>query len=418
MSVRTVLRVGLHGLGLLGCLACSLNHRPDRAQTREEGRPPLLLISLDGFRWDFDQLAATPTLDRIAARGVRAERMVPVFPSKTYPTHFTLVTGLRTENHGIVANTMFDPGRDAWFRLADRSAVGDRSWWGGEPIWATAERQGLRAGVLFWPGSEAAIGGRRPSSWHPYDHDLSAADKIATVARWLSPGPEQKDFVATYFHDIDTAAHRFEPGSPELTAALASIDATLGELLAALEPLGGLDAINLVLVSDHGMAPLARERVVLLDQLVAGWDDSWVVDWGPLLALRPPPEREDEIVRALRASPQLSVWRREEVPERFHYRDHPRISPVLALAAEGWTITTSERLEADPDLARGGNHGYDPFLPSMGALFVAAGPSFRRGLAIPPFESVHVYEVLCRLLQLVPAANDGDLQALERILQP
>jgi predicted AlkP superfamily pyrophosphatase or phosphodiesterase len=349
---------------------------------------------------------------------VRAERLIPVFPSKTYPTHYTVVTGLRAEHHGIVANTIFDPELDAWFRLSDRSAVGDRRWWGGEPIWATAERQGLSAGILFWPGSEAAIGGRRPSAWRPYDHDLPAADKIAAVSGWLSPGPQRKDFVATYFHDIDTAAHQFEPGSPELAAAVAAIDTTLGELLAALEPLGGLDAINVIVVSDHGMAPLAPERVILLDHLVPDWDDRWVVDWGPLLALRPPSEREDEISRALRSDPHLTVWRRGEVPDRFHYRNHPRISPLLALAAEGWTITTSERLEADPDLARGGNHGYDPFLPSMGAFFVAAGPSFRRGLEVPPFESVHLYELFCRLLHIQPATNDGDPRALEQILQP
>lgn len=415
MIVRKLLRIGCLGVCLLGGLGCSLSRS---TQQQPEPPPPLIVIGLDGFRWDFDQLAPTPTLDRLAARGVRAERMIPAFPSKTYPTHYTIVTGLRTERHGIVANTMFDPNLDAWFRLSDRSAVGDRRWWGGEPIWATAERQGLSSGILFWPGSEAAIGGRRPSAWRPYDHDLPVADKIAAVSGWLSPGPQRKDLVATYFHDIDTAAHRFEPGSPELATAIAGIDADLGGLLASLEPLGGLDAINVVVVSDHGMAPLSPERVILLDHLVPDWDDAWVVDWGPLLALRLPPEREAEILAALAGEPNLTAWSRETVPELFHYRSHPRIPPVLALAAEGWTLTTSVRLAANPGLARGGNHGYDPFLPSMGAIFIAAGPSFRRGQVVPAFESVHLYELLCRLLHIEPAPNDGDPLILRGILQP
>ncbi len=373
-----------------------------------DGPPaPLLLISVDGLRHDYLDKAHLPNLEQLVREGVRAP-LVPVFPAKTFPNHYTIVTGLYPEEHGIVANTMYDAALDAWFSMSNRAAVQDGRWWGGEPIWITAERAGWRTAPLFWPGSEAEIRGRRPTHWLPFDNDLPNDARIDSVLAWLDvPDGERPVFLTVYVSTVDVAGHDHGLESPELVAALHDLDALLGRLLAALERRQLRETMHILLVSDHGQAATSPDRVIVIDELLpAGL--ARIVDWSPVLQLRPEPGLEDSVYRVLAGRhPRLQVYRRAEVPAHLHYRAHPRIQPIVAIADEGWSITTRRRLDERPAALVGANHGWDPALPSMWGTFLAVGPAFRRGVRGDPVASIHLYELMCRLLHLTPEPNSG-----------
>jgi predicted AlkP superfamily pyrophosphatase or phosphodiesterase len=374
----------------------------------------LVLISIDGFRHDYGERAATPTLERLASEGVRTERMIPVFPTLTFPNHYSLVTGLHPERHGIVGNTMYDPdfdaaGEPAWFSLGNRDAVGDGRWWGGEPLWVTAERQGRRTATMFWPGSEAEIGGTRPSTWLDYDGSLPHSARIDSVLTWLDrPAETRPAFITLYFSSVDSEGHRHGPDAPEVTAALEGVDTALARLVAGLEARSLLDRTDLIVTTDHGMAALDPERIVFLDEYVDLDADVERVTWGAVTGLWPAPGRADAVVRALRERAHFQAWHREDVPERFHFRGHRRIAPVVLLANEGWTLSTRANTE-QRGRPSGGTHGFDPELDSMAGVFLARGPSFRSGGAVVrPVAAVDLYNVMAQALGLTPAPNDGD----------
>jgi predicted AlkP superfamily pyrophosphatase or phosphodiesterase len=390
-----------------------------RAAAAADMQPTVILISLDGFRYDYIDRFPVPTLRRLAAEGVRAQSMIPAFPTLTFPNHYTLVTGLRPESHGIIANSMYDPEMDASFSLGDRDAVSDPRWWGGTPIWVSAERAGQRTASMFWPGSEAPIQGMHPTHWFTYDHDKPGPARIDQVLSWLDmPAAERPTFITLYFAVVDDMGHRHGPDSPEVAAAADSVDRWLGMLVQGLEARGILDRVNLIVTSDHGMAATSPDRVVVLDDLI-DLERVHVVNWNPVLMVRARDGDDEAVFRALQGRhPNLQVHRRTEVPAHFHFRDHRRITPVVAIADEGWTITSRERFERDPERFRGGAHGYDHRLRSMGATFVARGPAFRQGLVVEPFESVHVHALMSTILGLPRERTDGDLRAVEHMLRP
>jgi predicted AlkP superfamily pyrophosphatase or phosphodiesterase len=380
---------------------------------------PLILVSLDGFAARFLAMGETPTIARLAEQGAHAtDGMVPVFPTKTFPNHYTIVTGLYTEHHGIVANNMYDPELDATFSLSNRDAIRDPRWWGGEPVWVTAERQGVRTAPYFWPGSEAAIGGVRPSYWEPFDGSVPDSVRVDKVLSWLDlPEDRRPRFVTLYSSAVDGAAHNFGTQSPELRDALRAVDAAVARLLAGLEARGLAGAVNLVLVSDHGMADTSPDRVITIDDYL-DLSSIRVSDWSPVAALWPAEGEHDAVLRVLQgAGRPWTVYRREEIPERFHFRAHRRIAPIIAIADDGWAIAQRARLESRPERYAGATHGYDHELPSMRALFVATGPAVRPGVDVPPFENVHLYELFCAMLGIEPAENDGELAEVAGILR-
>lgn len=382
-------------------------------------QPLLILVSLDGFRWDFLDRAPTPALDRIAAEGVRAERLIPSFPTKTFPNHYTAVTGLYTEHHGIVANNMYDPEIDERFSQGNRSAVQDPRWWHGEPLWVTAQRQGRVAASFFWPGSEAPIQGLHPSHWRLYDKSVAHEERVDQVLAWLDlPPGERPSFITLYFSDVDDAAHEFDPDTaPQVGLAVGRVDAAVGRLLAGLEERRLWGQAHLVVISDHGMVATPPGQVIVLDDYV-DLEIANVIDFAPVLALRPRPEEVDEVYERLSgAHPHLSVYRKEEIPEEWHYRESTRITPIVGLVDGGWDITSRAYLEMRGGRLSRGNHGYHHELDEMGALFVAAGPGLRRGEVVPPFSNVHLYELMCHLLELEPAPNDGSLAAVRHLLR-
>jgi predicted AlkP superfamily pyrophosphatase or phosphodiesterase len=374
-------------------------------------RPPLILISIDGFRWDYCELhpAETPNLRRLKQEGVSARGLIPVFPSNTFPNHYTIVTGLYPAHHGIVNNRMFDPLRGEFFIYNTPKSAREPQWWGGEPIWITAVKQGRISACSYWPGSEAAIGGLHATEWKPFDYyDHTFDERLKTVTDWFRRSPEHRPGVVTfYIEETNSVGHDYGPDSPELVAQLKIIDAQIATLQSRLAA-EGIDA-NYVLVSDHGMTPVSPERLVILDDYLdltkVHLDDS-----GSTVSLRPRDGDVAALEIRLKKIPHGRTYRAESLPAAFHLRDNPRIAPLWVVMDEGWRAESrlASQVVRKSGLPLRGDHGYDPALATMHGIFIAWGPSFKRGVTLPDVENIHVYNFLCAALGLKPAPNDGD----------
>jgi predicted AlkP superfamily pyrophosphatase or phosphodiesterase len=390
------------------------------AAAQGEGSPFVILVSLDGFRPDYLDKASAPHLRRLVSGGVRAEGLIPAFPAKTFPNHYTIVTGLYPGQHGIVANNIRDAATGRTFAMSRRTEVRDPMWWGGEPFWVTAERAGVRTATMFWPGSETRIGGILPTHARAYDEGLPGAARVDQVLRWLDLADARRPrFLTLYFEDADTAGHQSGPDSAAVRRAIERLDGYVGRLLRGLDRRNLTRLANIVVVSDHGMAPIRPGQVLRLSDFIS-LSDVEVSDINPTLGLFPRPGREDAVYRALAsASAHLKVYRRAETPAAWHYREHPRIPPIVGVVDEGWELlrgTLAEKAAHTIVRARGA-HGYDPALPSMRGIFVAAGPAFRSGVTVPAFESVHVYNVLAAALAIAPSRNEGDPRIARALLR-
>jgi predicted AlkP superfamily pyrophosphatase or phosphodiesterase len=375
-------------------------------------RAIVVLISIDGFRWDYLDRYQPPALMRLARNGVLAEGLIPQFPSKTFPNHYTIVTGLRVANHGILSNNMRAPDIPGEFSLSNRDVLADPRWWGGEPIWNTVEKQGKVAAAMFWPGSETLIGGRRATYWMPFDDRYPNDERVKRVLDWLKlPDGQRPSFLTLYFSDVDNAGHEFGPDSPENRNAVLSVDRSVGELVAGVEAAGLSDRVNYIVVSDHGMSALSPDRVIVLDDYI-DLASVEVIDWAPVVGVSPKDGSVDQLYAALKDKhPHLAVYRKGEIPSEYGLANHPRVPAVIGIADEGWTIASArdlDRWRAGDRTPPRGTHGYDQRAKSMQGLFVAAGPQLRSGMVVEPFENIHIYELMCALLDLTPAKNDGD----------
>ncbi|MCC5873738.1 MAG: alkaline phosphatase family protein [Gammaproteobacteria bacterium] len=413
-------------LVVLVAVACGTSESPrtDGAKTpgssvplREQRPAPLLLISIDGFRHDYRQRAATPNLDRLAREGVVAEGLVHVFPTKTFTTHYSMASGLYAENHGVVANSMWDPERERSFALRNREAVMDPAWYDGEPIWRTAERQGLISGTFFWPGSEAPIGGRHATYWKQYDSSVPHQDRIDQILAWQDlPAAKRPDFMTLYFSRVDSLGHGFGPDAPEVTSAIADMDADLGVLLAGLEARGLLGDLHILVVSDHGMSDIDPERYIFLDDYLA-MSGVHVSDWGPAAHVWAGDLDAEAIVEALTdAHPRLRVWKKADTPEHYRFSGHARIADVIVEADHGWMISTRQHMSGRMGPPTRGMHGWDPQHHEMLGIFIGHGPAFRAGSTLPRVESVHLHGLMAHLLGIEPAPNDGTAAAFADVL--
>jgi predicted AlkP superfamily pyrophosphatase or phosphodiesterase len=369
-------------------------------------------VSIDGFRWDYLDRGLTPNLSRLAREGVRAEAMVPVFPTKTFPNHYTIVTGRYPAKHGILGNVFTAPDVGRRLTLWDRDAVRDARFYLAEPIWVTAERQGQRTAPLFWPGSEAPINGVRPSYNLPFDGEMSDTARVRRLLEWLDlPVERRPTFLTLYSSAVDNAGHEYGPDTPETNRAIAQVDSLIGLLAAALAERG---RANLVIVSDHGMVSTGPDRVIWLDDYVSP-DAGQVDEMSTLLTAWPAAGLEDSIYRGLKRARHLVVYRRTELPARFHLQGSQRAAPIVAIADEGWTIAWRPAADTGQSISLG-NHGYHDSLASMRAIFIARGPAFRRGVTVPAFRNIHLYPLLAEVLGITPAPNDGSLDSVRALL--
>lgn len=372
--------------------------------------PLTVLVSFDGWRWDYDTKAPAPALRALMARGVRAEGLIPAYPSKTVPNHYSIVTGLYPGHHGMIANVIRDPGTGLVFRRTDRAEVANAMWWGGEPIWNAAQRQGLIAATMFWPGSEAPVGGMRPRYWREFDETVPAAARVDQVLEWLDrPTAERPSLVTLYLDEVDRMGHWYGPDSTQVRDAIVRADAQLGRLVEALAARGQLDRTNLVVVSDHGMAPTTQRQTIFVDDYQS-LNDIEIADINPTLGVIPKPERVEAVYQTLaNAHPRLTMYRAAETPESWHLRGQARVPPITGVADEGWVVMRradfADYWHRSPT---GGQHGYDPDVKSMRGLFVAAGPAFKAGAVVPAMENVNVYRAVALALGIEPRDTDAD----------
>jgi len=402
---------------LLNCSVAG-SHTPASDQS-------IILISIDGFRADYFELHKPPTINRLAAEGTRAKWMLPAYPTKTFPNHYTIVTGLYPDNHGLIENNMWDPKTNTVFGLNRREEVENPRWWGGEPIWNTAQKQGLIAGAFFWPGTETKIGGMQPKYWRPYQDDTPHQERVDAVLGWLDlPVAERPRMMTLYFSDVDSAGHRHGPDAPQTREAVMRVDRSIKRLMDGIAERGLLNNINIILTSDHGMAPYKMRDAIILDELFDQRDAHRVFWVSEFTQIFPKRGREKAILAELRKKlpKNANVYRRGEFPERFKFGRNERVAPIVVVPNEGTILTTRQRYNAaekdgNLDQIRGG-HGYDNELVSMRAMFVGYGPAFKNGFLAEPIEAVDVYELMCRILEIEPAKNDGRFERISAVLAP
>ncbi|KAJ5076532.1 ectonucleotide pyrophosphatase/phosphodiesterase [Anaeramoeba ignava] len=412
----------------------------------------VILISIDAFRWDYANYCQTPNLDLIKSQ-ISSDGFRPPFPSKTFVSHYTMVTGLYPEYNGIVANTFFDPIINKTFVMGTNESL-ESYWWLGEPIWVTNELQGYKTGCYFWPGSEAKIQDFRPTYYEIYNQSVPYQDRVQKVLDWIDlPQSERPNLITLYFENVDTEGHLHGPLSPEVISAVEYDDTIIGTLIDGLKERDIFDKINLIVVSDHGMATISTSQVIFLDDylnistksipqeysynkfhdlnlnliqnslnLEDFQDteyDATIIDWSPITAILPSVGKEDFVYNALHnVHPNYTVYRKEETPLDLHYNDSVRITPIIGIAALGWSVTTHPQFSAHPDWFQGGNHGFNPFLyPEMTGIFMAHGPAFVDKYNQPVFDNLNLYILLCNILGLNPAPNNATESVIESLLK-
>lgn len=389
-------------------------------------QPLVLMIGVDGLRADSLERASAPNLQLLAENGVRAN-MYPAMPSKTFVNFYSLATGLHPKHHGMVSNYFYDRRLGETFSRTKHTE--DPAWWGGEPIWITAEKQGVTSATYFWVGSEVAIDNIKPSYWKPFNQSKDYGERVDEVLQWFAlPIQDRPRLVTLYFSAVDSAAHTFGVGSMEELAAIKKVDSHIGDLVAGLKTLGLYEDINLVIVADHGMANLSDDRIINLDNwvdlspfIIPDWSSNEDAVYAPFLNLYGDKVAiEKTFAKLTNKHPNMKVLRRGNFPKDYHF-DHPDREPdIMLLADVGWTLYGSKNsLPAMPIKSSGrsiATHGYDNKHPMMLATFIASGKAFKKGIRVKPFDNVEVYNILTCILDLVPANNDGNLKRVEDML--
>jgi len=387
-------------------------------------RPTVILVSLDGFRYDYLDKYHPPALERLAREGVRAKWMTPSFPTKTFPNHYTIVTGLYPEHHGIVENNIWDFGTK--FSMSETAQVEDPRWWLGEPIWVTAEKQGQRAASYYWPGSNTPIDGLKPSYTRRYNGKVPNDMRVDKLLEWLDkPVAQRPTMLTLYFSDPDDAGHEFGPDAEETKYAAWAVDGEIKRLMAGLRQRGIDDKVNVIIVSDHGMAAYDQRNAVIMDDYLDLKDKSLadpIVTTSEIWQIFAKPGKEDVIMARLKNIQHATCWRKRDIPERLHYNDSsPRIPPIICSVDEGWYMIEREKFDKDRQAVdfphTKGGHGYDNKYPEMRATFIARGPAFKRGYVAEAFPNIDVYNLMCKILGLKPAKNDGDPGRVKAILR-
>ena len=383
--------------------------------------PYVVLVSLDGFRYDYLDLFETPNLDRIVSSGVRSEGLIPVFPVKTFPNHYSIATGMYADSHGVVGNRFYEPDFGAYYAIFDRTEVENGRWYGGEPIWVTAETQGMVSASYFWVGTEAPVTGIQPTEWFPFDAGVPYQDRVDRVIEWLGRSAESRPHMVTlYFEETDNVGHSFPPDSPEMIEAVGLVDSLIGRLLDGIEALPHGDQVHVVIVSDHGMGAFSAEQTYFIPDLIDLGEGVDMVEAGPhmIMYVDGDDARKNRLRDDLAAVfPNVSVYRVGNMPERLHYASAGARLGDLALVPDfGWSVLPWS--ESERSARSGRTHGWDRNTPQMQGLFTAMGPRIVEGVTIPQFENVHIYSLLAEVLGVDPNPEvDGRLEVLAEVLR-
>lgn len=396
-------------LVLSGCASFNPKEKVS-SDIAQPSKQHVVLISLDGFRWDYIEKYQAKQLASIAEQGVRAEKLIPVYPTNTFPNHLSIVTGLHPGHHGIVGNKFYDSERNEYYKMGDGKS--DSTWVEGIPLWNLAEMQGVKAASYFWPESDARINGRHPSYFYFYSHNASYSNRVDQIVQWLSlPEHQRPRLVTGYFSMADSIGHTYGPESAEIEEAVAYLDHLIGDLYRRLQALD--IEVNLVLVSDHGMTEARMKDLLLVDELNIDPARFSLVNDGSHLMIH---ARQDTTEQQLAAE----IERLSELAEkdyrfalvgdarrRTHAVDNTQRSGDILLEILPPSRFINQLKEGGRDVF--GAHGYDPLHPDMGALFVAAGPAFKQGVQLGRLSNLAIYPMVARIMGLRLLSHiDGD----------
>lgn len=378
-------------------------------------KPYVILISFDAFRWDYVNRNITPNLERVRQEGVSALSLLPAFPSKTFPNHLSIITGMYPSHHGIIANNFYDPYRKQLYKMQDTLTTRGERWYLGEAFWETAERQGITTASYFWPGSELKDVYRKPTYREFFQYSQPDETRLQGVIDWLKLSADKRPhFITLYFQDTDTKGHEYGPNSPEVNEAIKKLDSITGSLFQKLDEMKMKDSVNVIFVSDHGMTEVSHEREINIEKIL-GPEKATLGDYGPTMMVYPNKEYFQQVYEILKQNENhYKVYLRDEVPSYFHYSDNPFISPILLIADLGWSLISNKKSEWNEK----GNHGYDNNQLDMQGIFLAVGPNFKKNYHTGTIWNIDIYPLLCEIFNIVPRSNiDGKLKRIEFLLR-
>lgn len=401
---------------ILTIIACSPEREPRT----------VVVVSLDGLRWDYPSLYSMPNFDDISLSGVSAV-MRPCYPASTYPNHYSIATGLYPEHHGIINNRFWDKAKDTLFSYTDTLTRNEPAYFKGEPIWDTAERQGVRAATVYWVGA----GLQSPDSLKSYrlrwedKGRLTFKERVDTALAMLRmPEPKAPRLLMLYMEQPDAAGHAYGAKSETTGAIVHYVDSMVGRLRAGLMALPNAKNIDFIVLSDHGMTDVSQERVLFLEDYV---EDRWIKhsEGHSPTNILVAKGCADSVANALRSVPHISVWKKSEIPSSLHYAVDDNIGDVVVAPDLGWFFTSKPKTGANATLSSEdlrkrytskGEHGYYPYQADMQVPFCAIGPDFRKGYRSAGFKNIDVYNLIAHLLGIEPAHNDGNLVRVSDLL--
>lgn len=383
-------------------------------------KPYLILISLDGFRWDYVDRFNPPHLSNFIKNGVKAESLIPSFPSKTFPNHYTIATGMYPENHGLVGNSFYSNEQKSFYSIGNRKAVQNGAFYKGSPVWIQADKERMVSASYFFVGSAANIQGIFPTYYHSYDGSIKNETRVAQTLDWLKLPPKQRPHMITlYFSDMDDTGHAFGPNNDEkLKKALFNLDRSLGGLFEGVK-LSKLP-VNIIIVSDHGMAEVLDQNYLPIEDIK---NDSmyWAIDNGAIINIHPKKESEiDTIYKYLKQKENnFKVYKTKDTPG-FEYTPINKDWGAIQIIPDfGYYFSKKERIASKINNPNNkfGVHGYSPTFKDMHGIFYANGPALKKDYSIPSVKNIHIYPLMCEILGLkTPNDIDGKLEELQNVL--
>ncbi|EAR01652.1 ectonucleotide pyrophosphatase/phosphodiesterase [Maribacter sp. HTCC2170] len=384
-------------------------------------KPYLVLISLDGFRWDYVERYNPPNLSNFIKNGVQAESLISSFPSKTFPNHYTIVTGMYPDNHGILGNSFYSNEKDVTYKIGNREMVEDGSFYGGSPIWVQADKANMVSASYFFVGSEADVQGIRPTYYHTYDGSIKNNVRVEEALKWLAlPEKKRPHLITMYFSDMDDVGHDFGPNNDEkLKKALFDLDNHLGNLFKGAAKTGL--PINFLVVSDHGMSALSTSKYIAVEDIMNTSLYS-TINNGAIVNVHPKKDvSTDSVYNYLKAKEHnFKIYKTENTPGFEYNPKNKNWGTIQVIPDFGYYFSKKQKIEALKNLpiTTVGVHGYDPVHKDMHGIFYANGPAFKKGYALPSIKNIHIYPLMCRILDLeIPSNIDGKIEELEVILK-
>lgn len=377
--------------------------------------PIVVLVSLDGFRWDYPDRGFSPKINSIANEGVRALSLKPQFPTMTFPNHYSIITGLLPEHHGIIANNFMNKYDSSSFSLR-QPEVSNSKWYNGEAFWQTARRNGIITASYFWPGSDIDLKYRTPDYYYNYEHNKPYEQRVAQVLKWLAmPDSTKPRFITLYFDETDSKAHKYGTESDELNQGIRKVDNMIAILDSGITALGLNRIVNLIILSDHGMSNISSERVISLKYLIDNDVSLKMTELSTMVFIYPPAEQKLMIYNKIKSKENgFKVYLKENIPERYHYKHHPSIGDIVLIADKGWIFNQEGKWKEDYIAT----HGYDDKDMDMHGIFIAKGPAFKTHFRSSSINNLDIFPLLCSIFGIYPTTKiDGDLLNIIHVLK-